>query len=86
VTSLPRLARRSVLTGVLAVSVAACASATSGVADAPTATPPAPASRGGGPVTVPEVLDFTAPKLGGGDIVGADYAGKALAIWFWAPW
>jgi hypothetical protein len=31
-------------------------------------------------------LDFTAPALGGGEIVGSDYAGRDLAIWFWAPW
>ncbi len=35
---------------------------------------------------VPEVLDFTAPLLGGGTVNGASYAGKDLAIWFWAPW
>jgi hypothetical protein len=33
-----------------------------------------------------EVLDFTAPQLGGGTLEGADYAGKDTAIWFWAPW
>ena len=35
---------------------------------------------------VPEVLDFTAPLLGGGTLHGADYAGQDVAIWFWAPW
>ena len=35
---------------------------------------------------VAEVLDFTAPRLGGGTVEGADYAGKDTAIWFWAPW
>ncbi len=33
-----------------------------------------------------EILDFTAPKLGGGQIVGSEFAGKDIAIWFWAPW
>jgi len=34
----------------------------------------------------PEILDFSAPKLGGGTVRGAEYAGADLAIWFWAPW
>lgn len=33
-----------------------------------------------------ELLDFTAPKLGGGQVVGSEFAGKDVAIWFWAPW
>jgi len=33
-----------------------------------------------------DILDFAAPKLGGGTIQGSDYAGQDLAIWFWAPW
>jgi hypothetical protein len=44
------------------------------------AAPTAPAT------TVPEILDFSAPALGGGTVEGADYAGADLAIWFWAPW
>ncbi|MGH9194405.1 MAG: hypothetical protein ACRD1T_01530 [Acidimicrobiia bacterium] len=31
-------------------------------------------------------LDFTAPKLGGGQVVGSEFVGKDVAIWFWAPW
>jgi hypothetical protein len=31
-------------------------------------------------------LRFTAPRLGGGQIRGAEYAGRDVAIWFWAPW
>jgi hypothetical protein len=34
----------------------------------------------------PEILRFDAPRLGGGQIHGTNYAGKDLAIWFWAPW
>lgn len=33
-----------------------------------------------------ELLDFTAPKLGGGQVVGSEFVGKDVAIWFWAPW
>jgi hypothetical protein len=32
------------------------------------------------------LLDFTAPAVGGGQVAGADYAGRDLALWFWAPW
>jgi hypothetical protein len=35
---------------------------------------------------VPEALDFTAPGIDGGQVVGAEYAGQAVALWFWAPW
>ncbi len=31
-------------------------------------------------------LDFTAPKLGGGQVVGSEFVGKDVAMWFWAPW
>ena len=45
-----------------------------------------PPPQGPGEQGVPPILDFTAPRLGGGTISGADYSGKALALWFWAPW
>jgi hypothetical protein len=45
-------------------------------------TPPTPRST---PATA-EVLMFTAPRLGGGTIEGADFAGRDVAFWFWAPW
>jgi len=32
------------------------------------------------------LLDFRAPKLGGGVVNGNDFAGQDLALWFWAPW
>jgi len=34
---------------------------------------------------VPDVLAFSAPRVGGGTISGADYAGRPVAFWFWAP-
>ena len=34
---------------------------------------------------VPDLLQFTAPLVGGGEFVGADYVGRATAFWFWAP-
>jgi ABC-type glycerol-3-phosphate transport system substrate-binding protein len=33
-----------------------------------------------------EPLDFVAPDVRGGQVVGADYTGQAMVIWFWAPW
>lgn len=47
---------------------------------------PTPTPAAGGARAVPDVLDFTAPGVTGGQVVGADYAGDALALWFWAPW
>jgi len=32
-----------------------------------------------------EALEFSAPLIGGGDIDMRDYAGSAVALWFWAP-
>ena len=34
---------------------------------------------------VPESLAFTAPRVGGGTINMADFAGKPVLLWFWAP-
>ena len=33
-----------------------------------------------------DVLDFAGPTLDGGEVNGANYANRTLAIWFWAPW
>jgi hypothetical protein len=35
---------------------------------------------------VPALLDFVAPGVGGGQVVGAQHAGEAVALWLWAPW
>ena len=34
---------------------------------------------------VPDSLAFTAPRVGGGTINMADFAGKPVLLWFWAP-
>jgi len=47
--------------------------------DAPSASP-APAE------STSADLDFTVAAVDGSTFRGADYAGDALAIWFWAPW
>lgn len=31
-------------------------------------------------------LDVTLPAVGGGQVVGAELAGRDVALWFWAPW
>jgi hypothetical protein len=37
-------------------------------------------------IRLPEKLDFTLPGVSGEQVEGADYAGRDLVIWFWAPW
>lgn len=51
-------------------------------------TPAGPTAGGGegGGGKVPEVLRFSAPRLGGGTVEGKDFSGEDVALWFWAPW
>ena len=45
---------------------------------------PAPSSADG---QVPEAFAFRAPALdGSGPVVGANYAGRDVVLWMWAPW
>ena len=53
-------------------------------ADGPDATTPPAADRSTPAAT--GVLAFSAPQLGGGTIEGADFSGRDVAFWFWAPW
>ena len=82
------LRARAVPFAVLVAVTAAACSAGAGETAASSSRAPTAASGASGSTTapVPEVLDFTAQRLGGGTIEGARYAGAALAIWFWAPW
>ena len=57
-------------------------------------TTPTPRAAVGAPVSiaaasdrtvVPDSLAFTAPRVGGGTINMADFAGKPVLLWFWAP-
>jgi ABC-type glycerol-3-phosphate transport system substrate-binding protein len=51
------------------------------------ADPVPPTDAGSAPaVDVPEELDFVAPDVRGGQVVGSELAGQDLVIWFWAPW
>lgn len=50
----------------------------------------APAATSGGTGTgtadgVPEVLQFAAPRVGGGTLDLHQYAGRTVVFWFWAP-
>ena len=56
----------------------------------PAATPAPSATAAPGtqatPSAVPAAIDFTAPAVGGGEIDLRAYAGRDLALWFWAPY
>jgi hypothetical protein len=45
----------------------------------------AAAAPGSVAAAVPEALAFKAPLVGGGELNLADYAGKPVLLWFWAP-
>jgi hypothetical protein len=87
-----RRLRRSVLAvAALVLLAAACTGDTPGPSRTePAATTPseggASASPTAGGPAPAEVLRFTAPRLGGGTIGGAEFAGRDVAFWFWAPW
>lgn len=55
------------------------------VPEPPAAPPPAQPEREE-PPEVPEELRFSAPLLTGGGMRGDEYAGRDVAVWFWAPW
>lgn len=73
--------------GVPAASPTTVSAPTSG--PAPTSDSAAPSTTPTtmpGAAAVPEALRFTAASIDGARVVGADYAGKDVALWFWAPW
>ena len=72
--------RRALTVVVLLVSLAACGS-TASTAQQTTVV----ATAVTGSATIPQLLRFSAPLVGGGTFAGADYAGRATAFWFWAP-
>ena len=51
----------------------------------PLAAPPATAAPTPTPPAVPQSLAFSAPRVGGGTIDMAAYAGQPVLLWFWAP-
>lgn len=52
--------------------------------DSPPATD-APPTTAGPATDVPEILQFSAPLVGGATFDGAAHGGTPLALWFWAP-
>ncbi len=68
-------------------TVQAGAVTTTGVTTPGTTSAPAgrPATTAA-PADVPEQLRFAVAGVDGAQVVGADYAGKDVALWFWAPW
>jgi hypothetical protein len=81
-------AARVVLALAVVASLAACSDADQRGNDAGATVPGTTTSRAAQAPTdaFPEILNFSAPRLGGGTIEGADYRGQDLALWFWAPW
>ena len=80
----------------LRVAAFACVAGLAGVAcggasEGDGAVAPTPAVENSGAVesvsgaVVPASLQFTAPLVGGGEIVGDELAGKPTAFWFWSP-
>ena len=78
--------RRSVfavmITGLLLV---ACGDDAAGPAAAPVASSPVASSSHVPDAAMPEALQFSAPLVGGGSIDFTQYAGRTVALWFWAP-
>ena len=82
-------ARTTAAASLLLLVAAAC-----GSAPPPPEGPPARSETPGSPPTTSvspeprpaEILNFEAANLAGGVIRGAEYAGKDVAFWFWAPW
>lgn len=70
---------------VLATLLAGCGSGADQQAVEFEATGDPPAAEGESAAGAP-ILDFTAPRLSGGQVKGSEFAGRDLALWFWAPW
>lgn len=70
-------------------STAATESTSAPSAGSPTASTPTgtqlPSDTSVSQVAVPEILQFTAPLVGGGTFDAAAVAGTPTVFWFWAP-
>ena len=77
--------RRLLVSVIGVVLLSACGAAATG---SESTTAPSGAASGTAvatAVSVPNALAFSAPHVGGGTVDLADYAGKPLLLWFWAP-
>lgn len=72
--------------GPAAAPEAAAAPTTAATVTSAGAAAPAPTPAAAPPVSVPDALKVSAQGLDGAPVVGADYAGRDVALWFWAPW
>lgn len=72
--------RRLLLCVIVAMVLSACGDATlqSSESNAIVTTPAVSAG-------VPDSLAFSAPRVGGGAVDFAAYAGEPVLLWFWAP-
>ncbi len=70
--------------------IAACALllslVTAACGSAPPQVPPPARNQSPSEPQAAQVLNFEAPNLAGGVLRGADYVGRDVALWFWAPW
>jgi hypothetical protein len=74
-------ARQLTASVLLGAVLAACAGDRSSDPEQPATNP---AAAGG--TAVPVALDFDAPLVGGGRFDARTFAGRPLALWFWAPY
>ena len=67
--------------------LSACGDATlqSSDSNAPALDPAATVTTSAALAAVPDSLAFSAPRVGGGTVDFATYAGKPVLLWFWAP-
>jgi hypothetical protein len=76
--------RRLLVCLIGAATLAACGNPASQEPAAAPTVAPATTVAPSAPV-VPQALALSAPRVGGGTINLADYAGKPVLLWFWAP-
>jgi len=76
--------RRLLLCAIGVTALVACGSPDAQPAE-PLAAPSATATASSATPAVPQSLAFSAPRVGGGTIDMATYAGKPVLLWFWAP-
>ena len=67
------------------VTTVAPASTAASADSGPVASEPGADTTAPPAATAPEALQFTAPLVGGGTIDFTQFAGRTVALWFWAP-
>jgi ABC-type glycerol-3-phosphate transport system substrate-binding protein len=77
-----RFVRRLLLGAISLLALSACGNDS---VQSPAANPAATAPAASATQSAPDTLAFTAPRVGGGTIDLAQYAGTPVLLWFWAP-